>query len=108
MGGRLLRSWLERPLLNVAAINRRLNAVDALVKDAMGRDELIFALQGVGAMEAVHLPAVAWADKSAFPDGEGGLIYNGPAQQPIYVLQGIQFLGQLSQPPGGKGGELVL
>ena len=51
MGGRLLRSWLERPLLNVAAINRRLNAVDALVKDAMGRDELIFALQGVGDME---------------------------------------------------------
>ena len=51
MGGRLLRSWLERPLLSVTAINRRLNAVDALVKDAMGREELIFALQGIGDME---------------------------------------------------------
>ena len=51
MGGRLLRSWLERPLLNVAAVNRRLNAVDALVKDAIGREELIFALQGIGDME---------------------------------------------------------
>jgi len=51
MGGRLLRTWLERPLLNVAAINRRLGAVDALVKDAIGREELIYALQGIGDME---------------------------------------------------------
>ena len=51
MGGRLLRSWLERPLLNVAAVNRRLGAVEALVKDAIGREELIFALQGIGDME---------------------------------------------------------
>ena len=51
MGGRLLRSWLERPLLNVTAINRRLNAVEALVKDSVGREELIFALQGIGDME---------------------------------------------------------
>ena len=51
MGGRLLRSWLERPLLNVTAINRRLGAVEALVKDAIGREELIFALQGIGDME---------------------------------------------------------
>ena len=51
MGGRLLRSWLERPLLNVAAVNRRLGAVEALVKDAIGREELIFALQGIGRSE---------------------------------------------------------
>ena len=51
MGGRLLRSWLERPLLSVTAINRRLGAVDALVKNAIGREELIFALQGTGDME---------------------------------------------------------
>ncbi len=51
MGGRLLRSWLERPLLNAAAIDRRLNAVEALVKDAMGRGEVVFALQGIGDME---------------------------------------------------------
>ena len=51
MGGRLLRSWLERPLLSVAAITRRLNAVDALVKDAVGREELALALGGVGDLE---------------------------------------------------------
>ncbi len=51
MGGRLLRSWLERPLLSVTAINRRLRAVESLVRDAMAREELIFALQGIGDME---------------------------------------------------------
>ena len=51
MGGRLLRSWLERPLLNVGAINRRLSAVEALVKETVGREELIAALSGVGDME---------------------------------------------------------
>ena len=51
MGGRLLRSWLERPLLSVTAIDRRLSAVEALVQDSMGREELIFALQGIGDME---------------------------------------------------------
>lgn len=51
MGGRLLRSWMERPLLNVTAINRRLSAVDALARDTMGREELILALSGLGDME---------------------------------------------------------
>jgi len=51
MGGRLLRSWLERPLLNVTTINRRLGAVEALVKDSMGRDELILTLSGINDME---------------------------------------------------------
>jgi len=51
MGGRLLRSWLERPLLSVAAINKRLASVEALVKSAMDREELIAALTGIGDME---------------------------------------------------------
>jgi len=51
MGGRLLRSWLERPLLNVAAIQRRLSAVEALTRDTMGREELILALSGISDME---------------------------------------------------------
>ncbi len=36
MGARCLRSWLERPLREVAAITRRSNAVGALVNDTMG------------------------------------------------------------------------
>ena len=51
MGGRCLRSWLERPLLNVAAITRRNGAVAALVGDTIAREELIAALSGLGDME---------------------------------------------------------
>nr|WP_325213941.1 DNA mismatch repair protein MutS [uncultured Oscillibacter sp.] len=51
MGGRCLRSWLERPLLNVAAITRRSGAVAALVERTIDREELIAALSGLGDME---------------------------------------------------------
>ena len=51
MGARCLRSWLERPLLNVAAISRRNAAVAALVGDTINREELIAALTGLGDME---------------------------------------------------------
>ena len=51
MGGRCLRNWLERPLLNVAAITRRSGAVAALVENTIGREELTAALSGLGDME---------------------------------------------------------
>lgn len=51
MGGRCLRSWLERPLLNVAAICRRNGAVAALAEQTINREELISALSGLGDME---------------------------------------------------------
>lgn len=37
MGGRILRSWLERPLLTVTAISRRSAAVAALVDGTIAR-----------------------------------------------------------------------
>ncbi len=51
MGGRLLRSWLERPLLNAAAIAKRSGAVAALVDATVPREELIGAMTGLGDME---------------------------------------------------------
>ena len=51
MGARCLRSWLERPLREVAAITRRSNAVGALVNDTMTREELVLALSGISDME---------------------------------------------------------
>ena len=51
MGGRLLRSWLERPLLSVTAIAKRNAAVAALVESTMAREELVAALTGLGDME---------------------------------------------------------
>ena len=51
MGGRMMRAWLERPLLSVAEIDRRSAAVAALVEHTVAREELILALQGISDME---------------------------------------------------------
>ena len=51
MGGRMLRSWLERPLLTVTAISRRSAAVAALVDGTISREELIAAMTGLGDIE---------------------------------------------------------
>lgn len=86
MGKRMLRSWIEKPLLNVAAITKRQNAVGALVDDSMVRDEIRESLTGINDIERLmsrivygtanakelrslastidHLPAI----KSAFAD----------------------------------------
>ncbi len=48
MGGRLLRSWVERPLLNPAAIRRRLSAVGELADQSVVRAELIVTLHDIG------------------------------------------------------------
>ncbi|MCX6033319.1 MAG: DNA mismatch repair protein MutS [Chloroflexi bacterium] len=51
MGGRLLRRWLNQPLLDVAALNRRLDAVTAWHADAPLRTELRGLLRGLGDLE---------------------------------------------------------
>ena len=51
MGGRLLRSWLERPLLDPAAISRRLEAVGWLVDNPVERGELTQVLREVTDLE---------------------------------------------------------
>ena len=53
MGGRLLRSWVERPLLSPAAIRRRLSAVAELVRDTVVRGELMERLHDIGDMRRV-------------------------------------------------------
>ena len=51
MGGRLIRSWLERPLLSPVQINKRLDAVEELVKDPIAREELSACLREVTDLE---------------------------------------------------------
>jgi DNA mismatch repair protein MutS len=51
MGKRLIRSWVERPLLNPAAITRRLNAVEELTRDSILRDSLSEQLYGIHDLE---------------------------------------------------------
>ncbi len=53
MGGRMLRSWLEKPLLDPAEITRRHSAVEELVENPIIRGELEEALRDVTDMERV-------------------------------------------------------
>lgn len=51
MGGRLLRSWLEKPLLNPAEIRKRLAAVRDLVDDLVAREEITRCLKEITDLE---------------------------------------------------------
>ena len=51
MGGRLLRSWVERPLLSAVAIKRRLAAVDELRRDNVRRGELMLEMRNISDMQ---------------------------------------------------------
>lgn len=51
MGGRLIRAWIERPLLSPVAIGQRLYGVKVLVEDAVGREELLHALKEITDLE---------------------------------------------------------
>ena len=58
MGGRMLRAWVERPLLNPTAIRRRLSAVEELVGDNVKRSEIMYRLREVGDMRRLGGKAV--------------------------------------------------
>ena len=51
MGGRMLRAWVERPLLSPVQIKRRLAAVQELVTDNVRRPELSLVLRDIGDMQ---------------------------------------------------------
>ena len=53
MGGRLMRSWLEKPLLDATEIGRRHSAVAHLVENTLLRGELTEALKDVTDLERV-------------------------------------------------------
>jgi DNA mismatch repair protein MutS len=51
MGGRMLRKWLEKPLMNVEQIEERLEAVDCLYRQLIVRDDLRLILREVYDLE---------------------------------------------------------
>ena len=53
MGGRLLRAWMERPLLSPNAISKRLSATQELVDKTIDREELRLFLRDVSDYERV-------------------------------------------------------
>ena len=64
MGGRLLRSWIEQPLVNKTAINRRLDAVEEFTHQHVLTMTLAEELQGVYDVERL-LSKVAYKSMNA-------------------------------------------
>ncbi len=59
MGARLLRKWLDQPLLDVEAINRRLDAVEELYTNVLSRKDVRDQLGGVQDLERLMSRIVA-------------------------------------------------
>ena len=59
MGGRLIRKWLDQPLLDVERINRRLDAVEDFYKNALMRQEVRDHLEGIQDLERLMSRIVA-------------------------------------------------
>ncbi len=53
MGTRLMKKWIEQPLLNTKEINRRLSGVEELFDDVLMREELIDHLRSVTDIERI-------------------------------------------------------
>ena len=53
LGSRLLRRWLGQPLLDLAALEQRLDAVDCFYRDGITRGAVAAALAGVSDLERI-------------------------------------------------------
>ncbi len=58
MGKRLIRNWVLQPLINITAINSRLNAVDELVSNVILRGEITENLSGIRDIERLMTKVV--------------------------------------------------
>ncbi|MBR6740723.1 MAG: DNA mismatch repair protein MutS [Clostridia bacterium] len=63
-GGRLMRSWIEQPLLSISKIIRRQNAVANLASDTVMRSEIRTALDGVYDLERL-MGSIAYGSSNA-------------------------------------------
>ncbi len=64
MGKRMLRSWLEQPLISIAGITKRHNAVAELYETPVLRDDIISQLTGCQDMERL-ITRIAYATANA-------------------------------------------
>ncbi len=64
MGKRMLRSWIEQPLIGIAGITKRHNAVSELYENPLLRNDLIEALSGCQDMERL-ITRIAYSTANA-------------------------------------------
>ncbi len=88
MGGRLLRKWMGQPLIDIAALHIRLDAVEYLFERALTRAKLIQALAKIGDLERlanrVIMRAATPRDLAALKESLRGtqeLLINGLADE---------------------------
>ena len=60
MGGRLLRKWINEPLIDVAQINKRLNAVEELKDNLIFRGDVIDLLKRIYDIERIARKNSIW------------------------------------------------
>ena len=106
MGGRAIRRWLERPLLEVERIEQRLSAVDALSSDYMLREEARELLGSVPDIERISTRIVRL---SASPNDllslRSALEAIGPLKEALSAASEQssligRTLGAMEEPPG--------
>ncbi len=106
MGGRAIRRWLERPLLEVDRIAQRLEAVDALHGDYMLREECRENLASIPDIERIATRIVRL---SASPNDllslKGALEAIGPLREVLSPVSGegsllTRALSAMEEPPG--------
>ncbi len=90
MGARLLRKWLDQPLLDVKRINRRLDAVEELFDDALMRGEIREILNGFVDLERVMTRIVS---------------ESANARDLVGLAQSLKKLPELSKAIAGVGSE---
>src|SRR5918997_20705 len=104
MGQRALRRWLERPLLEAARVNQRLEAVDALAGDYMLREEAREHLSRIPDIERIATRIVRL---SASPNDllslRGALEALGPLKESLAAARSSlleRALAAMEEPPG--------
>lgn len=97
MGGRMIRFWLERPLLSPVAIRQRLDAVSVLVLDSVRRQELARSLKEITDLERligrIVYGSAGARDLSALSVGLSGL----PALRGLLEVEGSLLLRKIQQ-----------
>ena len=94
MGHRMIRSWLEQPLCDLNAINRRQEAVAVLSADSVAREELILTLRRIPDLERL-IAKVVYGSANA---RDMKLLAQGLVELPVLSGQAAGLSGRALTP----------
>jgi len=98
MGGRLLRRWLEEPLLEVSKINDRLDLVEIFVKDEILRGDIRDCLKGINDIERLVSRCCAGLANARDLIGlRDSLMRISPLREKIKSVESVHFNSILQQ-----------